>query len=289
MTDGKKGTRVYTLEGAGDAYRVLIESMNEGALMLTATQMVLYANQRLARMVQYPLEQVIGGSFSRFLSVSDRAALRRLLRQTDAAGSKIPVLLNAGDGSRLPGANLAYLPAGGEPGLDRATLGMVVTDMTEARRTEELLRALAQRGVQVQEAERERVALELHDNVTQQLCAVLFSSQALVDKLSAAAGPARKGAVKLRDMIGQTAGEVERISENLRSSVLDQLGLVAAPARRRPEPPSRTGVPVRAGSARPGAPSACPPATGLGLYRILQESLGKCAEARPAPGTSPSA
>jgi two-component system NarL family sensor kinase len=65
---------------------------------------------------------------------------------------------------------------------------MVVTDMTEARRTEELLRALTHRVVQVQEAERGRVALELHDNITQLLCAVLFRSQALADKL-----PARDG------------------------------------------------------------------------------------------------
>jgi signal transduction histidine kinase len=33
--------------------------------------------------------------------------------------------------------------------------------------------------------------------------------------------------MKLREMLGQTAEEVERISRNLRPSVLDQLGLVA--------------------------------------------------------------
>ena len=33
--------------------------------------------------------------------------------------------------------------------------------------------------------------------------------------------------MKLREMLGQTAEEVERISRNLRPSVLDELGLVA--------------------------------------------------------------
>ncbi len=56
---------------------------------------------------------------------------------------------------------------------NRATIGMVVTDMTEARRNEEMLRALTHRVVQAQEAERGRVALELHDNITQLLCAIL--------------------------------------------------------------------------------------------------------------------
>ena len=70
----------------------------------------------------------------------------------------------------------------------RATIGMVVTDMTEARRNEEMLRALTHRLVQAQEAERGRVALELHDHITQLLCAILARSRALADKLSARDG-----------------------------------------------------------------------------------------------------
>ncbi len=73
---GKKGPQVFTLQGAEHAYRVLIESMNEGALTLTADKMILYANQCFARMVKCPLEQVMGSSFRRFLSAADRAALR---------------------------------------------------------------------------------------------------------------------------------------------------------------------------------------------------------------------
>ena len=100
-----------------------------------------------------------------------------------------------------------------------ATIGMVVTDMTEARRNEELLRALTHRVVQAQEAERGRVALELHDNITQLLCAILVRSQTLADKLPARDGPSKREAMKLREMLGQTAEEVERISRNLRPSV----------------------------------------------------------------------
>ena len=60
VTAGKNGPQVFTLEGADHAYRVLIESMNEGALTLTADKTILYANQCFARMVKCPLEQVIG-------------------------------------------------------------------------------------------------------------------------------------------------------------------------------------------------------------------------------------
>ena len=93
MVAGKEGSQVFTLDGAEHAYRVLIESMNEGALMLTADKTILFANQCFARMVKCPLEQVTGSSFRRFLSDADRATLKRLLKRSDPSGAKIQMLL----------------------------------------------------------------------------------------------------------------------------------------------------------------------------------------------------
>jgi PAS domain S-box-containing protein len=266
---GKQGPQVFTLQGAEHAYRVLIESMNEGALTLMADKTILYANQCFARMVKCPLEQVTGSSFHRFLSAADRATLRPLLKRAGKSGSKIQVLLNAGDGSKMP-AQISIRPLA-KDGFNRATIGMVVTDMTEARRNEEMLRALTHRVVQVQEAERGRVAIELHDGITQLLCAILFRSQALVTSLAARDGPAKGEAMKLRELAGKTAEEVERISHNLRPSVLDQLGLVAALRATTTEFADRTGVAVKLACAKLNA--RLPADTELTLYRILQEAL----------------
>jgi PAS domain S-box-containing protein len=266
---GKQGPQVFTLQGAEHVYRLLIESMNEGALTLTADKVILYANQCFARMVKCPLERVIGSSFRRFLSAEDRATVQPLLKQADKSGAKIHVLLNAGDGSQVP-AQISLRPLA-KNGFNRATIGMVVTDMTEARRTAEQLRALTHRVVQVQEAERGRVALELHDNITQLLCATHFRSQALADKLAARDRPLKREAMKLREMLGKTAEEVERISRNLRPSVLDQLGLVAALRDTSTEFAQRTGVAVKLACGR--LTGRLPADTELTLYRILQEAL----------------
>ena len=269
MVAGKEGSQVFTLEGAEHAYRVLIESMNEGALTLTVKGAILYANQCFARMVKCPLEQVMGSSFRRFLSAEDRATLRPLLKRADKSGSKIQVLLHAGDGSQMP-AQISIRPLA-KNGFKSATIGMVVTDMTEARRNEEMLRALTHRVVQVQEAERGRVALELHDNITQNLCAVLPRWQALANKLPAHEKASRGEVMKLSEMLGQTVEEVQRIARNLRSSVLDELGLVPALRATCTEFADRTGVSLKL---------ACKPLTArlpaegeLALYRILQNAL----------------
>ena len=267
---GKQGPQVFTLHGAEHAYRVVIESMNEGALTLTAdNKMILYANQCFARMVGCPLEQVTGSSFRRFLSIEDRATLKVLLKRAAKAGAKIQVLLNASNGSQLP-VQISIRPLE-KNGFDHETVGMVVTDMTESRRTEELLRALTHRVVQVQEAERGRVALELHDNITQLLCAILFRSQALADHLSARDGSSKKEATKLREMLGECAEEVERISRNLRPSVLDQLGLVSALQATSKDFADRTGVAVKLVCAQLAV--RLPADAELALYRILQEAL----------------
>jgi two-component system NarL family sensor kinase len=269
VVEGKQGTKIFTLEGAEYAYRVLIESMNEGALTLTADKMILYANQRFAGMVKLPLGQVMGSSFRRFLSAEDRVTLRALMARGDKAGAKFQILMNAADGSKMP-VQISISPLA-KSAVNQAAIGMVVTDLTAARRSEEMMRALTHRVVQVQEEERGRVAFELHDNITQLLCAVIFRSQALADKLSASDAPSKREAIKLRDMLGNTAEEVERITHDLGPSLLDHLGLPAVLSDAKAEFASRTGVTVKLTCSQLTA--RLPADAELALYRILQESL----------------
>jgi len=266
---GKNNRQVFTLAGAGDAYRFLIESMNQGALTLTTDKMILYANRCFAQMVQLPLERVIGSSFKEFLAVEDRQPLRALLKRAGKNGSKVQLMLHTADGSQIP--VLIWVRPLARKDSQIVTVGMVVTDMTEARRTEELLRRFSQRLVEVQEAERERVAFELHGSITQLLCAILVRSQTLADKLAPNARAARNEAKKLRDMISQAATAVENISRNLRPSVLDHLGLAAVLHSDSTEFSARTGVPLTLNCGQLTA--RLPAAAELAFYRILQEAL----------------
>ena len=269
MSAGARGVQVFTLEGAEHAYRVLIESMNEGALTLTVDKTILYANECFARMVKFPLEEVTGGSFRRFLSVADRGKLKLLLKRTRKIGSKTQVVLHAADGSRVP-AQISLRPLA-KSGFTERVVGMVVTDLTDVRRNEDAMRALTHRVLQVQEAERGRVALELDNNITQLLCAVVIRSQALADTLSASDAPGTQAALALRAMLGAAADEVERLARNLRPGVLDHLGLVAVLRDTSREFEDRTSVSVKATVVK--LKGRLPAETELALYRILQEAL----------------
>jgi signal transduction histidine kinase len=220
-------------------------------------------------MVKCPLEQVIGGSFRQFLSDDERAKLRPLLRRPGKSGSKIQVTLKAGDGSQVP-AQISIRPLA-RNGSKQPVVGMVVTDTTEARRKEELLRALSHRLVEVQEAERGRVAIELHDHITQLLCGIVVRCQILVEKLPTCDGSLKTEGIELRTMLGKAAEEVERISRDLRPSVLTELGLVAILRETTEEFAARTGVSLTLDCVRLFARLSAD--TELTLYRILQEAL----------------
>ncbi len=147
----------------------------------------------------------------------------------------------------------------------------LLAEVTERRRAEEALRALTKRVVQAQEAERGSVALDLHDNITQMLCAILVRSQTLTDKLSAGAGAPKREAIKLRELLGEAANEVERISRNLRPGVLDQLGLAAVLRATSAEFTERTGLDVQLDCVNTA--ERLPLNIEMALFRILQEAL----------------
>jgi len=266
---GDHGPQVFTLEGAEQSYRILIESMNEGALTLSADLVILYANQCFAKMARCPLAAVMGTSFCRFLGPDDQAKLRSCLKPGKDAGGKVSMALQTADGSRLP-VHLSIRPLVGS-GSTVAIASVVVTDLTEVRHKEDQLRALTHRVIQVQEAERERLALDLHDQVTQPLCAILAKLQALAAQSVKDGGTGGAKTKALREMISQTAQVVECISHDLRPSALRVLGLSVVLRDTVEKFTKRTELPVTlTGAQRSLSLSAD---IELTLYRILQEAL----------------
>lgn len=269
VVDGSKGPRVFTLEGADHVYRVLIESMNEGALILSADALILYANQRFARMLNRPLARVMGQSLRRYLSKTDQEALNLLLERRASPASTIQAHLRATDTRTVP-AQLSVRRLA-RRGLDGSAFSMVVTDMTEARRSERQLQSLSHSLLQAQEGDRRRLAVELHDRASQSLGALLLRLRVLAGALPARSRGLRREVAEISTMVGRTADIVEGISRNLRPSVLEILGLVPAMRAVIKEFVERTRIAVTLDCSE--APVRMSAEAELVLYRILEEGL----------------
>jgi len=131
---GPTGDRVVTFEGGEDAYRIFLEEMWKGAVTLTKEGVLLYGNRRFAEIVGVPLEQVIGSSVFRFLSPSGVEALRGLLSSAMAGPARGEVSFETQRGSVPTNLSLNLLPE-----YDPPALCMVVTDLTEQKRTQQKL------------------------------------------------------------------------------------------------------------------------------------------------------
>ncbi|HEY7975298.1 MAG TPA: sensor histidine kinase [Ktedonobacterales bacterium] len=89
---------------------------------------------------------------------------------------------------------------------------------------------VARQVMAAHEAERRRVALELHDQIGQSLTALTLHAQALTRGLNGKTdGPKLTAqAARLEHLAQRTLGEIQALAHDLRPSLLDDLGLVAA-------------------------------------------------------------
>lgn len=124
------------------------------------------------------------------------------------------------------------------------------------------------RALHAQEAERQRIAHELHDEVGQSLTAVLLGlKQAMKDASPAVVAELEQ----VRDTTRTSLEEVRRISQRLRPGVLADLGLLKSLSSLGSDLTARSGVPVRC-RFLPSLP-ALPPEAELVIYRVAQEAL----------------
>jgi two-component system, OmpR family, phosphate regulon sensor histidine kinase PhoR len=79
VVSGKKGEQVYSISSAETPYRTFVEEMNEGALTLTKDGIIIYCNKRFAKLVNKPIERVVGSTFKHFISHDDQSKFDQLL------------------------------------------------------------------------------------------------------------------------------------------------------------------------------------------------------------------
>ena len=130
-----EGNRVFTLSGADHPYRIMIETMNEGAVSLAADGTILFCNQCFADIVQVSLEKIIGSSIYQYFLSTDLPLLKCSLEQGLKGNSKRELVLKNRDENFVPALlSINSLGHTDTPG----AVCMVVTNLTEQKRNEEL-------------------------------------------------------------------------------------------------------------------------------------------------------
>jgi signal transduction histidine kinase len=139
------------------------------------------------------------------------------------------------------------------------------------RRLTEEMRQFPRRIIEAQEAERLRVARELHDGVNQLIASAKMRLRKLEDNILSPNPVAREMLARCNELLVQALEENRRIAYGLRPADLDELGLAAACRNLIQELRLRSNLSVRCDVAR--LRRRLPPSVELDLFRIAQEAV----------------
>ena len=279
VVSGGRGARVVTLKGGEPAYRMLVEAMSEGAATVSSDGVLLYCNRRLAELMEMPASRLIGAMLPAFAQETDQDRLARFIRTAPKQAAKGEFKLRTGTGKLLP-VQVSLNTLGGYGG---KALSMVISDLTEQRRhqKEEIRRAksthrlILGREILAQEAERQRIARELHDEAGQLMTSLLVALRQMDDAKDLT--ECREMSRRLRQLTAQAIDEVGRLARGLHPIALDDHGLVAALSRYVEEYSKTHGIAVTL-SLDELYSSRLTAVAQVALYRIIQEALTNVAK-----------
>jgi PAS domain S-box-containing protein len=267
VTSGPDADRVYTLKGADEAYRLMVQKMAEGALTLASDGLILFSNEKFASILAIPPDRIIGSSFYDFIVREDVDIFSGLLVEKLGDGAKREVRLKTPGGVLVP-ASLS---------INRLVLDgvncfcVIVADLTDQKRNEEVLRALSARLLQIQDEDRRSIARGLHDGAFQRLAALEFKLALTSQASSELPLSVQRNLSECLGLVGECCKELGNLAYLIQPPLLEEEGLGPAlqayinSFNRKLGPQIRTDFSSRLGR--------LPARVEIMLFRIAQEAL----------------
>lgn len=253
-------------------YRDLFENAGVAVFVQAMDGTITAANAECARLMGYTRQELIGMNVSRLLAPTpedEQAERATTLIHSDTLVRPVELPLIRKDGSKriITLRTTVVTHEGDIWGFQR-----VAIDLTEQKRMRDNLNYFMRHILTAQESERQRIALELHDETAQSLLLIAQRLDKLTSKpggqlLKEAAGEIKRQ----RTALVQVLTELRRLTQDLRPRILDDLGLVAALEWLVDDLPRQYGIECRVevGGALPELSQEAQ----LLLFRIAQEAL----------------
>jgi PAS domain S-box-containing protein len=271
------------LRGSEERYRRIVDTANEGIWIVDDNSKITFVNRRMAEMLGYSLEDMIGRPTNDFIDVEKtlEEANRRLERRLAGIAEQFNFPFRRKDGSEVWGI-VSTTPMEDEAGRFGSALGMV-TDITQRKRAEadlrrsnEQIREMASKLLTAQEEERRRISRELHDDIVQKIAALAIGMSRIKNKLTATGQPVAEELGGVQQRIFGLADDIRRLSHRLHPGVLEHAGLMAALKSFTEEFSKAEGLAVMLEVLE--GKNVIPREVGVCVYRVVQEWLRNIAK-----------
>lgn len=273
--DARRDQTEARVARAEQQLRQTVEASPTGMLLVDRNGRITLANTEVARLFGYARSELLGQPIEALVPALDRTAhaLLRARFVAEAAPRRM------GGGREVAGVDRQGHSLPLEVGLARVeTLDgefvlATVTDLRERKQLERIHDAQAlRRGVlDAEEAQRKRMAREVHDALGQALTALKLDIGWLARHLPDEPASLHLRAIEMEELTARTIDDVRRLSAELRPAVLDDHGLWAAVRWQVSDFEKRSGL--RCTLALPEIEVAWDQGRSTTAFRMLQESL----------------
>jgi len=257
-------------EDVRSRYAAIVESSDDAIIGADRKGTITHWNKGAERLYGYSASEAIGKDIA-FLQSADQSESRQILARVHEARQlrEYETVRQRKDGTRVTVA-LTISPI---LDCDGQITGKsaIARDISERKRSEEVLSGMSRRLIEAQEQERTRIARELHDDINQRLALLA------VELEQARENPAEyeQRMLELQRKIQEIANDVQALSHELHSAKLEYLGAVSGMRSWCREFAERRKMEIEFKSSE--GLSSVSSDVGLCLFRVLQEALHNAA------------
>ena len=257
-------------------FRALIEESSDVVALIDREGTLTYVSPSVARILGYMPDELIGLNALALIHPLDLDFTKQVFEDLLQEPSKI---VTAEIRYKEKKGSWRWIEGLGKNLLEEPAVNAVVVnfrDITDRKVADEMLRELPIRIINAQESERRRVSRDLHDSVNQILSSVKFRMESVEERTKRKDKALRDVVASAKDSLERAMHEVRRISQNLRPSELDDLGVIPAVRSMCEEFKEVTKIDVDLKFSR--FPKKLSPEIEVTMYRIIQEALSNVAK-----------
>ncbi|MGA9047734.1 MAG: PAS domain S-box protein [Dehalococcoidia bacterium] len=252
-------------------YRNLFENAHDAIWFHDIDGRILAANKAAQDLTGYPIEEFIGRRVQEFMDegmIRLAAEVKRKLLYGEPFTQPYEQQTVTKDGVRKTAMITSSLMT-----IDNEPVGFqhIGRDVTEERRMQNNLRYYLNQITRAQEEERKRISRELHDDTAQALFAVSRQMDNFIRDNLDLSEHQRKVLHEIRRSMGVTLQGIRRFSQDLRPSIIDDLGLMPAVKWLVKQKSEESGIDISLKTS--GKEQRLLPEMELILFRIIQEGL----------------
>ncbi|MHB8085151.1 MAG: PAS domain-containing sensor histidine kinase, partial [Dehalococcoidia bacterium] len=252
-------------------YRNLFENAHDAIWFHDIDGRILAANKAAQDLTGYPIEEFIGRRVQEFMDegmIKLAAEVKRKLLNGEPFTQPYEQQTVTKDGVRKTAMITSSVMT-----IDNEPVGFqhIGRDVSEERRMQNNLRYYLNQITRAQEEERKRISRELHDDTAQALFAISRQMDNFIRDNLEMSENQRKMLQEIRRSMGVTLQGIRRFSQDLRPSIIDDLGLMPAVKWLVKQKSEESGIDISLKIT--GREQRLLPEMELILFRVIQEGL----------------